>query len=346
MNNRTTGKPWGFGILGTGLIAEYHRQAIAATDGAVLQAVGHYNPDRLAALSLQFGVPALSEAALLARPDIDAVIICTPSGQHAEQAIRAAKAGKHVLVEKPMALSLEDADAMIEACRAAGVRLGVCLQRRTEPLFRKVHAALSAGDLGDITMAALTMPYFRGDAYYAQAEWRGTWAGDGGGILMNQGIHLIDLLVWFLGDPEVIQAQAATLKRSVEVEDTIVATLRFPGGALATVSGTTTAEPGFAHELRLHGDRGSIVISGESVSTWQMLDPAAAKVEPVIPSADQGAGAAGDPRGLSLDGHVTVLRDFVRALNGQGSLSIDGEEGRRSLAAVLGIYEAAARQSK
>src|SRR5690554_952197 len=121
MNNAEQGKPWGFGILGTGLIAEYHRQAIAATDGAVLRAVGHYNPEKLARLSEQFSVPALSEAELLARPDIDAVIICTPSGQHAEQTIRAAHAGKHVLVEKPMALSLEDADAMIEACRTAGV---------------------------------------------------------------------------------------------------------------------------------------------------------------------------------------------------------------------------------
>ncbi len=341
VNNTEHGKTWGFGILGTGLIAEYHRQAIAATDGAVLQAVGHYNPDKLARLSEQFTVPAMSETELLVRPDIDVVIICTPSGQHAEQTIRAAEAGKHVLVEKPMALSLEDADAMIEACRTAGVHLGVCLQRRTEPMFQKVRAAVAAGDLGDITLAGLTMPYFRGDAYYAQADWRGTWAGDGGGILMNQGIHLIDLLVWFLGDPEAIQAQAATLKRSVEVEDTIVATLGFPGGVLATVSGTTTAEPGFPHELRLHGDRGSIVISGESVSTWQLLDPKAAKVEPVAPSASEGSGMSGDPRGLSIDGHVKVLHEFVSVLNGQGELSIDGEEGRRSLAAVVGIYEAA-----
>jgi len=341
MSTTSQGKTWDFGILGTGLIAEYHRQAIAATDGAVLRAVGHYNPDKLQLLSEQFTVPALSEAELLARPDIDVVIICTPSGQHAEQTIRAAEAGKHVLVEKPMALSLDDADAMIEACRNAGVLLGVCLQRRTEPLFRRVHAAVTAGDLGDITVASLNMPYFRGDGYYAQADWRGTWAVDGGGILMNQGIHLIDLLVWFLGDPEVIQAQAATLKRSVEVEDTIVATLRFPGGTLATVSGTTTAEPGFPHELRLHGDRGSIVINGESVQTWQLLDPAAAKVEPMTPAVSESAGAAGDPRGLSIDGHLKVLHEFVTVLNGEGRLSIDGNEGRRSLATVLGIYEAA-----
>lgn len=341
MNIGAEGKTWGFGILGTGMIAEFHQQAIQATPGAELRGIAHHNPERHEELSTKFGVPAASEAELLANPDIDVIIICTPSGQHAEQGIRAARAGKHVLVEKPMALSRATADELIRACDEAGVLLGVCLQRRTEPLFRRIREAVQAGDLGTITLASLILPYFRPDAYYAQADWRGSWEGDGGGVLMNQGIHLIDLLVWILGDPEVIQAQAATLRRNVEVEDTVAASISFPGGALATITGTTTAEPGFPHELRLHGDRGSIIVTGEDVTTWQLLDPSAAQVAPVVSQKSTDAGAAGDPRAIGFAGHARIIADFVAALNGGSELSIDGAEGRRSLSAVLGIYEAA-----
>jgi len=334
--------PLGFGILGTGMIADFHRNAIAATPGAELRAVAHYDPAaRGAELRERFGVGVLTEEELLERADIQVVSICTPSGQHAAQTVRAAEAGKHVLVEKPMALSLADADRMIGACRSNGVLLGVCLQRRTEPLFRKIRAAISGGDLGDVTLAGLTLPYFRSEEYYAQADWRGTWEHDGGGVLMNQGIHLIDLLVWFLGDPEQVTAQAATLKRSVPVEDTVAASLRFPGGTLATISGTTTAEPGFPHEIRLHGDRGTIIISGEDVSVWDIADPENAAVPPLQPGAPAAAGAAGDPRAISTAGHEQLVAEMVAAIRGTAQLSIDGEEGRRSLAAVLAIYEAA-----
>ncbi|RME65704.1 MAG: gfo/Idh/MocA family oxidoreductase, partial [Caldilineae bacterium] len=168
----------GFAILGAGMVADYHRQAILAHEdqGARLVAVGHYDPQRFAAISARFGVPCRSYDEILADPNVDAVCVCTPSGQHAAQAIAAAQAGKHVLVEKPMALSLADADRMIATCREQNVRLGVVLQRRAEPLFRRVHAAIRGGDLGDITLGVVTMPYVRDEAYYAQADWRGTWA--------------------------------------------------------------------------------------------------------------------------------------------------------------------------
>ena len=215
----------GFAILGAGMIADYHRQAIEANAdlGARLVAVGHYAPEKFDAIGQRFGVPCQSYAEVLQRPDVDVVCICTPSGQHAEQALAAANAGKHLLVEKPMALSLADADAMIDACARNGVQLGIALQRRAEPLFQRVRQAISAGDLGELTLGVITMPYSRDAAYYAQAEWRGTWAQDGGGVLMNQGIHLIDLLVWFMGDPVSIHAHADTLHRPVEVEDVAAA---------------------------------------------------------------------------------------------------------------------------
>ncbi len=334
----------GFAILGAGMVADYHRQAIQAHQdrGARLVAVGHYDADRFAAISARFGVPCRSYDEILADPNVDAVCVCTPSGQHAAQAIAAAQAGKHVLVEKPMALSLADADRMIATCREQNVRLGVVLQRRAEPLFRRVHAAIRGGDLGDITLGVVTMPYVRDEAYYAQADWRGTWALDGGGVLMNQGIHIIDLLVWFMGDPVEVHAFADTLHRSVEVEDTAGAALRFANGGMATVTATVTAAPGFPHRLEVYGTNGGIQIEGEEVVRWTLADPSRATVEPWAPATEQAdAGAGGDPRGIRPSGHIAILGQFMDAIRRGEDPPIDGAEGRRSLAAILSIYQAA-----
>jgi UDP-N-acetyl-2-amino-2-deoxyglucuronate dehydrogenase len=333
----------GFAILGAGMVADYHRQAIVANAdrGARLVAVGHYNPARFAEISAEFGVPCVDQEDLLADPAVDVVCICTPSGQHAAQAIAAARAGKHVLVEKPMALSLADADATIAACDRAGVKLGVVLQRRAEPLFRHIHRAIEAGDLGELTLGVVTMPYHRSQAYYEQADWRGTWALDGGGVLMNQGIHLVDLLVWTMGDPVHVQAYADTLHRDIKVEDTLAATLRFANGALATITATTATAPGFPHRVEIYGTGGCIQVEGESVGRWDLADPAKATVEPVQTAATATAGAGSDPRGIAPTGHIAIVRDFIQALRADQAPRIDGAEGRRSLAAVLAIYEAA-----
>jgi UDP-N-acetyl-2-amino-2-deoxyglucuronate dehydrogenase len=278
---------------------------------------------------------------LLANPAVDVVCICTPSGQHPAQAIAAAQAGKQVLVEKPMALSLSDADAMIQACAQAGVGLGVVLQRRAEPLFRRVYDAIQAGDLGELTLGLVTMAYHRPQAYYDQADWRGTWALDGGGVLMNQGIHLVDLLVWYMGEPVAVQACADTLHRDIEVEDTLAATLRLANGAMATITATTTAAPGFPHRLEIYGTGGGIQIEGETVRQWTWADPARATLARPEIGAPADAGAGSDPRGIAPTGHIAILRDFICALREGRAPQIDGAEGRRSLATVLAIYEAA-----
>ncbi|MEM6646959.1 MAG: Gfo/Idh/MocA family oxidoreductase, partial [Bacteroidota bacterium] len=327
--------PLRFALYGPGLVARYHQVALAATDGAELTTVVHPDPTRHAALADAFGVPACTEGQVLADPTIDAVILCTPSGQHAAQALRAAQAGKHVLVEKPMALTRADADAMIAACDRAGVALGVVYQRRAVAPFTTLAEAVSLGDLGDPTLATVVLPYRRDQAYYDQAAWRGTWAHDGGGVLMNQGIHLIDLLVWCFGDPVAVQAQGATLARAVEVEDTMVATLRFGSGALATVTATTTADPGFAHRFEVYGTRGGVQIQGERVI--------ASSVEAVMvePRAVGHPGAGGSAGGIEADGHIAVMHDFVEAIRTGRAPLMGGREGRRSLEVVLSIYEAA-----
>jgi len=337
----------GFAIIGLGTVADYHRRAIAANAerGARLVAIGHHDPARFKVLSAKFGVPCLGLDDLLSRSDVDIVCICTPSGLHAEQTVAAARAGKHVICEKPLALNLKDSDAMIEACDRAGVRLGVVLQRRTEPLFVRVREAIQAGDLGDLTLASVTIPYRRSETYYQEAGWRGTWALDGGGVLMNQGIHLIDLLIWYMGDPVEVRAHAGTLHHGIEAEDTLTATLRFEGGALATVTATTTAAPGFPHRIEVYGTGGGIQIEGEKALRWESVDSSRAVVEPSEVGVASDAGAWRGARGIASTGHINLFRDFIEALNNGLPSMTDGAQGRRSLAAVLAIYEAAGLRS-
>lgn len=330
-------------ILGSGVAADFHSQAIQASEeeGGRLAAVVHYAPERFDDISDRFGVPCIGEEEMLDRSDIDAVVLTTPSGQHAEQAIRAARAGKHVLVEKPMALRVADADRMIDACEQAGVRLGVVFQRRAEPLFGRIKDAIEAGDLGELTTGIVTVPYFRSQDYYDSGDWRGTWHLDGGGAVMNQGIHLVDLLVWYMGDPAEIRSMADTLQRDVEVEDALAAALRFESGALATITATTTASPGFPHRIEIFGTRGGIQVEGETVRRWQLEDPSASEVVPFGVSEGGGAGSGGDPRGIELEGHIGIVKDFIRAVQEERPPLIDGREGRRSLAVVRALYQEA-----
>jgi UDP-N-acetyl-2-amino-2-deoxyglucuronate dehydrogenase len=331
----------GFAILGAGMIAEYHAQAIAANTeyGARLVAVGHYDRARFPEIESRFGVPCWAEDELLSDPKVDVVCICTPSGQHSAQTIAAAGAGKHVLVEKPIATRVEDADAMIAACQHNRVAMGVAFQGRTKPVFQRIHAAIRAGELGELTLGLVNLPYFRSQAYYDQAAWRGTWPLDGGGVLMNQGIHQVDLLNWFMGDPVTVTAHALTLQRQIEVEDTLSASLRFANGALAAINATTTASPGFPPRLEIYGTLGGVQVEDDTVMRWWSQD-APVDVNPTSTQPSSG-GAGADPRGISIAGHVALVRDFIDAVRKGRPPLIDGAEGRRSLATVTSIYRAA-----
>lgn len=330
-----------FAIIGTGMIGRFHRDAIAATQGARLAAVcrGRADAALQASAAAEYGVPCEPALeALLARTDVDAVCICTPSGQHATQAIAAMQAGKHVLVEKPMALSVADAEAMIATAAAHGVRLGVALQRRADPTFQRVRAAIARGDLGNLVLGKISVPYLRTQAYYNSADWRGTWALDGGGVLMNQGIHLLDLLVWFMGDVVAAQTQFATLGHDIEVEDCLAANLRFVNGALGSLVATTCAAPGFPHRVEVYGTRGGVQIEGEQVVRW---DGDLAPPDGVTSSGAASAGAGASPGGIGSVGHQRLIADFVAAIHQQREPLVSGDEGLRSLRAALMIYAAA-----
>lgn len=333
----------GFGIVGAGMVAQFHARAIAETPGARLAAVCRADATRAGEAAAELGVPCeTSLQALLDRPDVDAVCLCTPSGLHPEQALAAARAGKHVLVEKPMALRLADADAMIAACREAGVRLGVAFQRRTDPEVRELHDAIRAGELGRLVLGTASVPYFRPQSYYESAAWRGTWSLDGGGALMNQGIHLVDLLLWLMGGgAEVVGATGGVVAHDVEVEDCVVAALRFSGGfssgAGGTLVATTAAAPGFPHRVEVYGTRGGAQIEGDALVRWEGDAP---RIRPQAPdSVDAGSGAS--PTGIGNVGHTLIVQDFVAAIREGREPLVSGEEGRRSLALVLAVYEAA-----
>ena len=325
------------------MIADYHVQAIAANhdNGARLVAVGHYAPQRFTEIEHRFGVPCQTEQELLSNPQVDVICICTPSGQHAQQAIAAAQAGKHVLVEKPMATRLEEADAMIAACHQNQVGLGVVFPSRTKPVFQRIHIAIQSGELGELTLGLVNLPYYRSQAYYDQAAWRGTWALDGGGVLMNQGIHQVDLLAWWMGDPEAVTAHALTLQREIEVEDTLCASLCFANGSLATINATVTAAPGFPPRMEIYGTRGGVQIEGDTVIRWWSAN--GSRDQDSTGAQPSAAGAGADPRGISIVGHIAVVSDFIQALHENRPSLVDGAEGRRSLAIVNSIYQAAGR---
>ncbi len=333
----------GFGIVGTGMAAELHARAIAACANKGARLVGFASRHNKVPLADEYHTPCMTLDELMTTTEVDVVCICSPSGMHAEQAIKAAKFGKHALVEKPMALSSIQARQVIEKFKLAGLNLGVAFQRRAEPLFQQVKNTVQSGQLGRIVCGLVSVPYRRTMEYYGSAAWRGTWDLDGGGALMNQGIHLLDLLIWWMGDPERIQAHAATLRHDIAVEDSLGAILTFPGGSVATVLATTATEPGFAHRMEIYGTRGGIQIEGEQVLRWQT--PAGTAV-PALQDKAATAGAGGDPRGIPITGHVGLIENFMAAVRNEKQLLVDGHQGLRSVATVEAIYAAAGLNPK
>jgi predicted dehydrogenase len=328
----------GFAIVGSGHVSRYHHVAIEtlAHRGARLVAVATRDPANDAPIRARYGVPGLPFVDICQHPEVDVIAICTPSGDHAAKALGAARAGKHLIVEKPMAVSVADAEKMVSVCKAEQRLLAVAFQRRTQPLFRRLKALVEDGALGRPLMASLVLPYQRSRDYFENAPWRGTWAQDGGGVLMNQGIHLIDLLVWLWGAPVAVEAMAATRHQRIEAEDTAAAVLRFSNKALATVTATTAVSPGLPHRLELYGTKGGVRIEGDAVVDCRLADGDglamfSGKDDPDSPWKAGGKAA----------GHIAIYDNFIDALTKVAHLICDGCEGRRSLGVILKLYAAA-----
>lgn len=328
--------PIRFAIVGCGTIAPVHAEAIQRTGGAALVAATSRRPEQAQAFAATRGIEWTPDfTALLRRPDVDVVTICTPSGLHAEVACAAMRAGKHVVVEKPLAITLEQADAMLQTSRETGRALAVISQLRFAPDVQEVHAAVTAGRLGHLLLADLSMKSFRSQSYYDSAGWRGTWAMDGGGALMNQGIHGVDLLVWLAGMPRRIYGYARTLARRIEVEDTAVAVAELDGGCLATIIGTTSVTPGLPRRLALHGERGTIALEETRIVRFEVEGEPLRQAPPTTTLT-----AAQSPTAIGHDEFAAQYRAIVAGLQEGRTPPVSGEEARRAMATVLAIYEA------
>jgi len=337
----------GFGIVGCGMIARFHARALAEVPGARLTALFDSKPGSAQKLKDELGGPLEVHddlAAMLGSPNVDVVVVATPSGAHMEPSVAAAAAGKHVVVEKPLEVNLERCDRIIEACDRHGVQLCTIFPSRFADANRALKAAVDAGKFGRLTLGETTCKWWRPQSYYDQGGWRGTWALDGGGALMNQAIHNVDLLLWMMGPPTHLTAFTATLAHErIEVEDTAVACLRFRSGALGIIEAATSVSPGLPKTIAVHGDRGTAVIEQEDVLRWE-FEPETDEDKHVRARFAQRVGASGgasNPAAISHVYHARQLTDFVNALQTGSRPAVDGREGRRAVQVILAIYEAA-----
>lgn len=336
--------PLGFGITGCGMIARFHGRAIAEIPNARLVALHGRDAARPAELARELGSDAAcyqDYSAFLRHPGLDAVVVCTPSGAHLEPAVAAARAGKHVVVEKPLEVTIDRCDAIIAACDTAGVRLATILPSRFMDAPRAVRAAVEAGRFGRLTLCEARCPWWRTQEYYDSAAWRGTWALDGGGALMNQAIHTIDLMLWFMGPVAEVSAVTATLAHDrIEVEDTAVAVVRFRSGALGQITATTSAYPGRPRMIAVSGDRGTAIVENDQLATWSFADerPDDAALLARLSTAPAVNGGAADPKAISHEYHRRQLADFVEAVETGRPPEVDGPEGRRSVELISALY--------
>ena len=336
---------FGFGIVGCGLISGFHCKAIAEIPDASL--VGCVSRRQASAKRLvkQYGGKAYREFdELLAEPGIDVVTICTPSGVHMEPAVAAAKAGKHVIVEKPLEITLKRCDKIINACRDNGVVLSTILPSRFHKSSQTLKKAIDTGKFGRLSLGDAYVKWFRSQEYYDSGKWRGTWALDGGGALMNQAIHCVDLLTWLMGPVDSLTAHTATLAhKRIEVEDVATASLRFENGALGIIEATTAAYPGYLKRIEIHGSYGSAVIEEEDIKSWEFVKMTSAdkKIATQSKGLTKTGGGAANPSAIGHAAHAHQLRDVLRAIKNGTQPFIDGLEGRRSVEIILAIYKAA-----
>jgi len=330
-------EPVRFGIIGCGQVGQWldggdyngvawwQANAVKNVPEVKIVACSSRKEENREAFAKEFGgAPYADYHDMLASDEVDVVSICTPSGTHADIAIEAAKAGKHVITEKPMDVKLDKADAMIQACRDAGVKLQVVFPRRVAPGIPEAKKALEEGAIGTLVLAAARCQRWRKQDYFADSSWRGTWWGDGGGAMMNQGIHIIDLLVYLMGDVESVIAKYDTLGHEIEVEDVAVVLLKFQNGAYGTIYATTCAYPDLHDGLEINGMTGTFRFGSGVDKIWQTEGP-----EPE---------AGEKPK---YTGHAAIFYDMVQAVREDRDVRIPGEEGRKALEVILAAYQSA-----
>lgn len=332
----------GFGIVGCGMISNFHAKAIENIPGAKLVACFDMFPqaaDRFAEAQNCTGYHDLKE--MLKNPDVDIVTICTPSGAHRDPAIAAAKAGKHVIVEKPLEITLKRCDAIIKACEDNGVQLGTIMPSRFSPANVELKKAIDKGRFGKLTMGDTYVKWWRSQEYYDSGGWRGTWALDGGGAYMNQAIHNVDLLYWLMGDVAEVCGVTDTLAHErIEVEDTGAACVKFQNGAIGVLEATTSAFPGLLKRTEIHGTTGSAIVEQDNIKMWTFAKEQKRDADILEKySSKAGTGGAADPKAIDFTGHMLQFKDFLKAIKKGEKPAVDGYEGRKSVEIILAIYK-------
>ena len=327
------------GLIGGGNISQTHARAARAIDGVEIAAIYGTNAKKVAALCRECGAkPYHDFDAFLAHRPMDMVAIGSPSGLHAAQGIAAAQRGLHVLTEKPIDISTERADALIEAAERSGVKLGVMFQDRVKPEIRELRDWITTGVIGKPLLVDAQVKWYRPPEYYSGSRWRGTSALDGGGALINQAVHTVDLLLWLLGDVVRVQARTATVLHAIEMEDTALAILEFAGGTLGTLEATTAAYPGYPRRVEITGTEGTVILEHDRILSANLRNPPLATSVGIAPDENQNSSSAvvSDVRG-----HQALFEDFLQAIEHDTVPICDGHEGRRSIALVEAIYRAA-----
>jgi UDP-N-acetyl-2-amino-2-deoxyglucuronate dehydrogenase len=335
----------GFGIVGIGMIAEFHAQAIAQTNGGRVVAVASRDAAKAGAFAGKHGVAAAMTdvAELVARPDVNVVCVTTPSGAHLEPALAAICAGKHVVIEKPLEITLDRVDRILRAADAAHVIVAPIFQARFGEGARMLKAALEAGRFGRLVLASAYVKWHRPASYYT--GWKGTLSLDGGGAVINQAIHAVDQLQWLAGMPaQVFAFKTRRVHTGIEAEDTAVAALRFHDGALGTIEASTALWPGWSRRIEIGGELGSAVLEDDRVVKWDFREarPADDAIRASGLANVLGSGAS-NPAAISTEGHRRQFQDLIEAIRSGRAPALDGREGRKAVALVRALYESAER---
>jgi UDP-N-acetyl-2-amino-2-deoxyglucuronate dehydrogenase len=330
--------PTHIGLIGGGNISGTHARAARAIAGVEIAAVYGTNPDKINGLCREHGgTPYLDFEAFLAHRPMDLVAIGSPSGLHAAQGIAAAQRGLHVLTEKPIDISTRRADELIAATGRAGVKLGVMFQDRVKPAICELREWIGTGVVGRPLLADARVKWYRPPEYYGGSRWRGTIALDGGGALINQAVHTVDLLLWLLGDVVRVQSRTATALHPIEAEDTVIAILEFASGAFGVIQATTAAYPGYPRRVEITGTEGTVILEQDRIVAADLRHPRSIS-SAAAPDENQSASSA---LVSDLRGHQALFEDFLQAIERDTTPICDGREGRRSIAVVEAIYRAA-----
>lgn len=330
-----------FAIIGCGVIAETHARALEQLEkeGCVLYACCDIIKEKAEAFAQRHGVSKIydNDEAVLADPAVEVVCVCVPSGTHGEICIMAAEAGKHIVCEKPLEITPERAMEAAAAARRCGVKMQSIHQRRMMPAAIAARDAIRKGKLGRICLAEAQLKYYRDQAYYDSAGWRGTWDQDGGGALMNQGVHGVDLIFWMLGgEIDTVYGRAVTLARDIDVEDTAAAVVQMKDGSLCVIESATTAYPGYSTTFAIYGEKGTILFDDGGVREWNFIDEADA---PPRPGAGVEVGGSKSNVDITIDGHVALLRDMAEAVREGREPVLPPEDAVLAVKVICSIYE-------